>query len=154
MENRRQKSLSKKSGAGIGSGTKKVSETNVFLIEEDEDARFLFRQTLKADGFKVSLAIDEEDALERAASGCVRADLILISLLGKTPEELLETGRNICRAGNLRAPLVVIAQHYGEDLAGTDARVGENEYVVYLEGDGQLFGLLSRLTGNGSRQNH
>lgn len=128
---------------------KKVSDPTVFLIEEDSDARFLLRESLKADGYKVSLAIDEEDALERARSGCVKADLILINLLGKSIDEVLETGRNICRTGRLSVPLVVIAQNYGEDLAGTNVQINENEFVTYLEDGGQLFSLVSRLTQSG-----
>lgn len=131
----------------------KVENSTVFLIEEDSDARFMLRKSLKADGFKVSLAIDEEDALERVGGGHVKADLVLINLLGKSLEEVLETGRNICRAGSLSAPLVVIAASYGEDLAGTNGRIGENEYVAHLEDGGQLFDLVSRLTRGGGGQN-
>lgn len=87
----------------------KVNDSNVFLIEEDRDARFLSRESLKAEGFKVSPAIDEKDALERVGGGCVKADSVLINPLGKSLDEVLETGRNICRAGRMSAPLVVIA---------------------------------------------
>ena len=124
----------------------KVNDSNVFLIEEDRDARFLLRESLKAEVFKVSRAIDEEDALERVGGGCVKADSVLINLLGKSLDEVLETGRNICLAGRMSAPLVVIAPSYGEDLAVTNASISKNEYVVYLEDGGQLFDLVSRLT--------
>ncbi len=45
-----------------------MSDPTVFLIEEDNEARFLLRESLKVDGYKVSLAIDEEDALDRPAA--------------------------------------------------------------------------------------
>ncbi len=123
-----------------------MRKTSVFLIEEDNDSRLLWRETLKDFGCKVSLAIDEEDALDRAGGGCLKADLVLINLLEKSPNEVLEIGRNICRVGNINAPIVVVAQKYGEDLEGTNARFGENEYVTYLEDGEQLFDLIDRLT--------
>jgi DNA-binding NtrC family response regulator len=123
-----------------------MSKTIVFLIEEDNDSRLLLRKSLKDAGYRISLAIDEEDALERVGGGCVKADLILINLLGKSPDEVLKIGRNIRRTGNINAPLIVIAQKYGEDLEGTNARFGENEYITYLEDGDQLFDLIDRLT--------
>ena len=72
----------------------KMSKTTVFLIEEDHDNRRLLRESFKAADYKVSLAIDEEDALERAAAGCLKADLVLINLLGKSLDEVLEIGRD------------------------------------------------------------
>jgi len=123
-----------------------VNKPNIFLIEEDNDARRLFRERLKADGYRVSLAIDEDDAIERIGSG-LKADLILINLLEKSPDEILRFGRNIRRAGKLNAPLVVIAGKYGADLEGTNAQISENEYIAYLEDGEQLFDLLSSLTG-------
>lgn len=123
-----------------------MSEPTIFFIEEDSDNRRLFRESFKAGGYKVSLAIDEEDALERVGCECFKADLVLINLFGKSPEEVLDVGRNICRAGNLNAPLVVIAGKYGVDLEGTNAQIGEKEYIAYLEDGEQLDDLLSRLT--------
>ncbi len=131
-----------------------MSDPTIFLIEEDNEARFLLRKSLKVDGYKVSLAIDEEDALDRAGSGCVKADLVLINLLGKSLDEILATGRDICRAGSLSASLVVIAQSYGEDLAGTGVQINENEFITYLEDGRQLSNLLSRLTQSGIILNH
>ena len=119
---------------------------NIFLIEEDADSRRLFRENLKAAGYKVSPAIDEEDALERVG-GCMKADLVLIGLPGKSLDEVLESGRNICQTGNLNAPLVVIAQKYGADLEGTNKQVGEKEFITFLEDGEQLFDLITLLTG-------
>lgn len=93
-----------------------------------------------------SLAIDEEDTLERVGCKCFKADLVLIDLPGKSPDEVLEIGRNICRTGNLNVPLVVIAGKYGADLEGTNARHGEKEYIAYLENGEQLDDLVDRLT--------
>jgi DNA-binding NtrC family response regulator len=122
-----------------------MRKPTVFLIDEDNDSRPLLRESFKTADFKVSLAIDEEDALERVGNGCLKADLMLMNLLKKSPNEVLEIGREICNAGKINAPLVVIAQKFGEDLEGTNARFGENEYVIYLEDGEQLFDLIDRL---------
>jgi DNA-binding response OmpR family regulator len=123
-----------------------VSKTKIFLIEEDNDARQLFREFLKSENYQISLAIDEEDALERAANGFQKIALVLINLLGKSLEEILKAGRAICRAGKINAPLVVLARKYSADLEGTNLRLGENEYVTYLRDGEQLSELLSTLT--------
>ena len=123
-----------------------MSKTKIFLIEEDNDARQLFREFLKSENYQISLAIDEEDALERAGNGFQKIALVLINLLGKSLEEILEAGRAICRAGKINAPLVVLARKYNADLEGTNLQLGENEYVTYLRDGEQLSELLSTLT--------
>ena len=122
-----------------------MRKPTVFLIDEDNDSRLLLRENLKDEDFNVSLAIDEEDALDRAGGGCLKADLVIINLLKKSPDEVLKIGKNIRRAGNIDAPLIIIANKYGEDLEGTNARFGENEYVTYLEDGEQLSDLIDRL---------
>ncbi|MCU1289524.1 MAG: hypothetical protein JWN60_1753 [Acidobacteria bacterium] len=123
-----------------------MTKPTVFLIEENDDTRPALRQNLKDYNYNVTIAIDEEDALNRVADGTLKADVVLINLNDKPPEEILEIGRNIRQSGGLKAPIVVIAQEYGEDLEGKDISAGENDYISYL-GDGeQLFNLLSRLT--------
>ncbi len=42
-------------------------------------------------------------------------------------------------------PLVVIAGKYAPHLEGTNAQVGEKEYIVYLEDGDQLFDLLFQI---------
>lgn len=128
-----------------------MSKGTVFLIEEDNDARPIFRERLKKLGYKVSLAVDEEDALGRVENECLRADLMLINLLKKSPEEILNIARNICRKGKLDIPIIVIAAKYGKDLEGTDVQVTEKEFITYLEFYEQLSNLLSRLLPAGSR---
>jgi hypothetical protein len=56
-------------------------------------------------------------------------------------------GRRICQGSELSSstPIVVMAEHYGEDMEGKDVKVGESEYVTYLEDGEQLMNLLHRL---------
>ncbi len=118
----------------------------IFLIEEDNQTRPPLRRSLKSNGYDIVLAIDEEDALERVRDNRVKADLILINLLSKTPKEVLKIGRDISRKANIDAPIVVIAEKYGADLEGKDIKMDGNEYITYLEDAEQLFDLVSRLT--------
>ncbi|MBA2620691.1 MAG: response regulator transcription factor [Acidobacteria bacterium] len=122
-----------------------MSEATIFLVEEDNDGRPALRENLKNNGYGVTLAIDEEDALDRVKNGYLQANLVLINLLRKSPEQILDIARRICRAGSLDVPIVVIAQRYGEELEGTNLKTGEKEYIAYLEDGEQLLSLLSRL---------
>jgi DNA-binding NtrC family response regulator len=46
----------------------------IFLIDEDDDSCPSFRANLKRKGYQISLAVDEEDALDRVHKGCFTAD--------------------------------------------------------------------------------
>ncbi len=117
------------------------------LVEEDDDIRRVLKQNLTHYGYRVSVAIDEEDALARLNNGGLKADLMLIDLVGKSTDEVLDVGRRIRRHARYdgRTPLVVMAEKYGADVGGTDVRVGENEWITYLEEPHQLKNLLARL---------
>jgi len=124
------------------------SQATVFLIEEDDETRAVLKRNLKSYGYRVVLALDEEDAMERVGNSPIHADLILLNLLGRMPEEVLHVGRRIREHAkyNGRTPLVVMAEKYGVDVEGTDVNVSGNDWVTYLEDHGQLKNLLHRLT--------
>jgi PleD family two-component response regulator len=117
----------------------------IFLIDEDDDSRPSFRENLKGKAYHVSIAIDEEDALDRVSHQCLKANLILMNFVCKSPERVLEIGRRISQVGKLNAPVVIIAHKFGEDLEGKDIKVSGNEYITYLEDGEQLHDLLWRL---------
>lgn len=122
----------------------------IFLIEEDDETRSILRENLRRVGYRVIIAVDEEDALERVEGGRVRADLILVDLVGGTAEEALAVGRRIRERAELDAatPLVLMPEKYGKDMEGTDVNAGGSDWVMYLgEGPGQLENLLARLIG-------
>ena len=122
----------------------KMSRYTIFLIAEDDESRPMFRRILKAQGYRVSLAIDEEDALDRTNNGNFKADLILMNFPGTPVETILEVGRNIRRHARLNVLIVLIAASFSDDLEGRDIKVRENEYITYLEGGEQLRDLLWR----------
>jgi CheY-like chemotaxis protein len=104
---------------------------------------------LRRDGYRVVIAIDEEDALERVGGGHVGADLVLIDLVHKTTDEALGVGRRIRQHAEHdgQTPLVVMAEKYGKEVEGTEENVAGNDWVFYLgEEPGQLKDFLARLT--------
>jgi CheY-like chemotaxis protein len=125
-----------------------MNQPTVFLVEEDEDTRILFKKILKNNGYNALLAIDESDALERVGSERDKIDLVLVNLVRKSTEQMLKAGRRIRESGELNVPLVAIAEKFDDKLQGTNVQVGANEYVTYLENGTELFDLLSRLTSD------
>ena len=122
-------------------------QPTIFLVEEDDDTRPLMKRNLTHEGFRVLLALDEEDARSRGSDGGIRADLILVNLIGLQPDEALHAGRRIREHARLggQTPLVIMAEKYGKDLEGTDVNVGGNDWITYLEDGYQLTNLLHRL---------
>jgi DNA-binding response OmpR family regulator len=127
--------------------SKSDDRPTIFLVEEDDDTRPLIRQNLTRLGYRVLIAIDVEDAMERVSGGHVDADLILVNLVGRTIDEALELGQRICKHANFdgATPLVIMAEKYGSDVEGTDVNVGGNDWISYLEDPDQLPNLLARL---------
>ena len=119
----------------------------IFLVEEDDDTRPVLKRSLQTFGYRVMVALDEEDVIERAGGGGVHANLILINCVRKTLEDTLNIGRRIHEHAkdDGHTPLIVIAEKYGDDLAGTDEKVGENYWFTYPEDADQLRNLISRL---------
>ncbi|HEX8181093.1 MAG TPA: hypothetical protein VF525_16215 [Pyrinomonadaceae bacterium] len=119
----------------------------IFLIEEDDETRVVLRQNLKREGYKVRLAIDEEDALDRAESGGLFAHLILVNLVSKSVDEALRVGRTVREHAALdgATPLVIRPETYGKDVEGTDVNVAGNDWITYPDDSDQLSRLLRRL---------
>lgn len=94
------------------------------------------------------VAVDEEDALDRVGGGGVDADLVLVNLIGKTAEEVLDLGRRVREHAEYdgHTPLVVMREKYGKDVEGKNVKAGGNDWVLYLgEKPDQLRKLLARL---------
>ncbi len=127
--------------------TRQEQRRTILLVEEDDDTRPVLKHNLQDDGYRVVVALDEEDALGRVEGGHVRADLILLNLVGKSPAEALEAGRRIRERAEYdgQTPLVVMAEKYGPELEGTDVNTGGNDWVTYPEDHEQIRSLLSRL---------
>jgi CheY-like chemotaxis protein len=122
-------------------------QRTIFLIEEDDETRRPLVSNLRGYGYRVLVAVDVEDALERV--GSVEANLLLVNLVGKTADEVLKVGRLIRQHSkyNGRTSLVVMPEKYDKALEDTEVNVGGSEWVFYLgEEPDRLRDLLARLT--------
>jgi CheY-like chemotaxis protein len=134
-------------GKGVVMNNGREKQPTIFLIEEDEETRRPLVSNLRGYGYRVVVAVDEEDALERVSG--VDADLLLVNLVGKTAEEVLRVGRLVRRHAryNGRTSLVVMPERYDKALEDTEVNVGGSEWVFYLgEEPDRLRDLLARLT--------
>jgi CheY-like chemotaxis protein len=120
----------------------------ILPIEEDDETRPLLAQNLRGYGYRVVVALDEEDALERVGGGGVPADLVLVNLVGKAAGEVLAVGRRVREHAKYdgHTPLVVMPEKYDKGVEGTEVNVEGNDWVFYLgEEPGQLRNLIARL---------
>jgi CheY-like chemotaxis protein len=126
---------------------KPEQQLTVFVVEADDDTRPVLKSNLQRYGYRVIVALDEDDALDRVTGG-LDADLILVDVVRMSPENALEIGRRIRThtKHNGHTPLVVMAEKYGADVEGTDVNISGNDWITYLEDHGQLKNLLATLT--------
>jgi len=130
-----------------GMNSEQVKQATIFCIEEDDETRPILKQNLQRYGYRVLIALDEEDARDRVGGGGVQADLILIDLVGKSPQDVLQAGQRVRAHAKYdgHIPLVALAEKYGADLEGTDVNVCGNDWITYLEEHEQLHNLLTHL---------
>jgi DNA-binding response OmpR family regulator len=124
------------------------NQPTIFLIEEDDETRRPLVINLRARGYRVLVAFDEEDALERLGGGHVQADLMLVNLIGMTADEILSVGRRVREHAKYdgHMPLVVMPEKYASALEDTEVNVEGNDWVFYLgEEPYRLRNLLARL---------
>lgn len=130
-------------------GSEQGNQTTIFLIEEDDETRRLLVKNLRGYGYRVIVALSEENALEIVGGGHVPADLILVNLVRGSAEECLRVGRGVRTNAKYygHTPLVVMPEKYSKEVEGTDVNVEGNDWVHYLgEEPGQLKNLIARLT--------
>jgi len=102
-------------------------QPTILLVENDEETRRPLVRNLRGYGYRVVVAVDEEDAQERA--GGVEADLVLVNLVGMTAEEVLAAGRRVREhaRNDGRTPLVVMPEKYARELEDAEVNVGDSE---------------------------
>lgn len=121
----------------------------IFLVEEDDDARPSLTANLRKHGYRLLVAADLEDAQEWVSvESPIHADLVLINLVRRTPEESVRIGRELRERAKYdgHTPLVVMPEKVPVGLEGKDEKVGENDWICYYDEDSdQLQTLLARL---------
>ena len=119
----------------------------ILVVEPDDDVRPLLTNNLHSKGYRVIMTLDEEDAIARARGQGDRPNLILINQYRLPLDKVINIGGRIRQDAGLPSttPIVIMAERYGEDMEGKDVKVGESDYVTYLEDGEQLMNLLQRL---------
>ena len=120
----------------------------IFVVEEDNNARPSLTRNLRQFGYRLLVAADVEDALDWVSGGAyIHADLLLIDLIGKLPEEALVIGRRLRELAKYDAqtPLVVMPEKIAQEMEGTDNNVSANDWICYYEDSDQLQRLIVRL---------
>lgn len=120
----------------------------ILVVEEDNGTRSCLTKNLRRFGYRLLVAVDVEDAIEWVSgSAYVHADLLLIDLIGKLPDEALVIGRRLRAQAKYDAqtPLVVMPEKVAKDVEGTDENVSANDWICYYEDSDQLQRLLVRL---------
>ena len=126
---------------------KKDVPPTILMMELDDDTRPLLKLNLGNWGYHVISALQEEDAIALTRGTRDRPGLILLNQVNLAIDDVLNMGRRIRHGAELPSstPIVVMAERYGADMEGKDVKVGESEYVTYLEDGEQLMNLLHRL---------
>jgi DNA-binding response OmpR family regulator len=129
--------------------SQRKARPTIFLVEEDDDARPSLTANLRKQGYRVLVAAGLEDAHEWVGGESpVNADLVLLNLVRKTPEEAVRLGRELRDHAKYdgQTPLVVMPEKVTGELEGTDVNVSANDWICYYDDDShQLQRLLARL---------
>jgi two-component system, OmpR family, response regulator MprA len=122
----------------------KKNDTNliILVVEDVQETREGIERLLRADGYSVTLAKDEEDAIESAQRQ--RPDLILVSLAG-VPREVIVSGRRIRQKAAIGEDVPVVVFCVDEIAEGDEVAIGENVHVTRPDNFNQLRSLLARL---------
>lgn len=114
----------------------------VLVAEDVEETRDGIERLLTTDGYSVSTAKTEKEAVLKAR--LQPPDLILMSL-GIDAEEIADMGRRIREAAGLGGSVPIVIFCVGRLEEGTEAGVGYNTYMTRPDNFDQLRRLLIRL---------
>ena len=114
----------------------------ILVVEDVAETRDGIEKLLTTDGYRVTLARDERDAIESARRK--RPDLILVSLAG-FPSEVIAAARRIREHANVGNELPVVIFCVESIDEGDDVAIGENVHVSRPDNFDQLRRLLTRL---------
>jgi len=116
------------------------TESLILVVEDVHETRYGMEKLLIADGYRVSLARDEVDAIENVQQKC--PDLILVGL-PSSPSEVVLAAKRIRQGAGEQVPVVIFCvDGIGE---GDEIAIGQNIHLTLPDNFNQLRGLLSRL---------
>jgi len=117
----------------------------ILVVEDVDETRYGMEKLLKADGYRISLARDESEAIENAQQKS--PDLILVSLAG-SPNEIIMASERIRDAGDVgaRVPVVIFCLEGIDE--GEEVAIDQNVHLICPDNFNQLRGLMARLLGD------
>ncbi len=114
----------------------------ILIVDDVEETRDGIESLLKADGYHVSPARHEEEAVARAR--CEGPDLILVSL-GGAPNDVIATAQRIRERAELSGDVPVVIFCSPVIAEGAEVGIGSNVYVTRPDNFDQLRAFLGRL---------
>jgi CheY-like chemotaxis protein len=114
----------------------------ILVLEDVEETAQLIERMLKGNGYSVTVARSEEEAIFRCRFQS--PDLILMSL-GFGPERLLATAHRIRRQAGLSPDVAIVIFCIPTIPEGAEMEVDKNVYVTRPDNFNQLRELLYRL---------
>jgi CheY-like chemotaxis protein len=114
----------------------------ILVVEDIEETRDGIETLLKANGYRVEGARNEQGAIESA--GRKRPDLILVSL-GGLPRDVIVTARQIRQRAEIGEDVPVVIFCIDEVGEGAEVAIGQNVYLTCPDNFDQLRNLLARL---------
>jgi CheY-like chemotaxis protein len=118
------------------------SSLNILVVEDVHETRDGIEKLLKADGYSVAVARDEQDAIESARLNC--PDLMLVSLAG-LPREVIVAARRIRQLAEVGEQVPIVVFCIGEIAEGDEVAIGQNVHITRPDNFNQLRSLIGRL---------
>jgi CheY-like chemotaxis protein len=114
----------------------------VLVVEDVAETRDGIEGLLQADGYRVTVARDERDAIESAQ--LKRPDLLLVSLAGPASEVIM-TARRIRERAELGEQVPIVVFCIAEVAEGDEVAIGQNVHLTRPDNFNQLRTLITRL---------
>ena len=114
----------------------------ILVLEDVNETRDGIEKLLKADGYRVSLARDETEAIESAQRQ--RPDLILMSVAG-LPHEVVAAAHRIRERSAVEEAVPIVVFCFENIAAGDEVAIGRNVHITRPDNFNQLRSLLNRL---------
>jgi DNA-binding response OmpR family regulator len=114
----------------------------ILVLEDDQETRESIEQLLRADGYRVDGARDEDDAVARAKR--TSPDLILVSLDG-SPDDAIAEASSIRERAELGQSIPVVIFSVQTVAEGAEEEIKGNIYLARPDNFDQLRALFRRL---------
>ena len=114
----------------------------ILVVEDVHETRDGIEKLLKADGYSVAVARDEQDAIESARLN--RPDLMLVSLAGP-PREVIVAARRIRELAEVGEQVPIVVFCIREIAEGDEVAIGQNVHITRPDNFNQLRSLITRL---------